>query len=255
MPPLVVRSNNLESFCRTSDSVGSKMLLCSTMYNTKSCVNGENCPYAHDEDDLVIDSKILEKNEPNNMMKKMCLHKKMGFCAKGKFCHFAHSEDEIMDQFKYCKYGLKCIGYATGSCLRGEHSIKSKSVPCFNLLKYDICHNNIKGVCGYAHNVEEWNPPERYKNLCSYYTCNHGVECNLHKYGLCSLKHKEKDEEKDEEIKPPPGLPHPLPKERLTRESLSTDIIYNQFMSYLYDERFKIELMIYLMTCNNVVDN
>ena len=68
--------------------------------NAKKCQNGENCDYAHTENEIKI--KQLEEKDKTfpGYKNNLCKHfKKNGYCKFGKNCLFAHGEQDLCNPY------------------------------------------------------------------------------------------------------------------------------------------------------------
>lgn len=87
-----------------------KTKMCS-LYNLNICKKGNDCPFAHSEDEL--------REKPNLLRTKLCEAFLVGQCDKGDECSFAHGEDDLRSTPDLFKTAI-CNLWTQGKCTAGE---------------------------------------------------------------------------------------------------------------------------------------
>eukprot|EP01017_Pseudomicrothorax_dubius_P047141 TRINITY_DN8415_c0_g3_i3.p1 TRINITY_DN8415_c0_g3~~TRINITY_DN8415_c0_g3_i3.p1 ORF type:complete len:235 (+),score=15.30 TRINITY_DN8415_c0_g3_i3:100-804(+) len=81
------------------------------LFKLGSCYRGEECTFAHSEDDL--------REMPNLAKTKICENFLKGSCREGMRCRFAHGEHELRSTPDLFKTAI-CFSWAQGRCIAGD---------------------------------------------------------------------------------------------------------------------------------------
>lgn len=95
-----------------------KTSLCKAFERTGSCINGENCTYAHSSDEI---GTIVMSQKPFKKFQMCKVFAENGKCAFGSACRFAHSPSELTEAFAE-KPGP---GYICHSCNEPGHWLRN----------------------------------------------------------------------------------------------------------------------------------
>jgi len=82
-----------------------------SLFNLNICKKGNDCPFAHDMDEL--------RDKPNLYKTKLCDAFLQGQCTKGEECSFAHGEEELRSTPDLFKTAI-CNLWTQGKCTAGE---------------------------------------------------------------------------------------------------------------------------------------
>ncbi|CAJ1456230.1 unnamed protein product, partial [Effrenium voratum] len=141
-------------------------------YLEGTCFKGDECSYAHGEDQLQAGPATGE----SSFKTKICVYHLQGKCFRGEACSYAHSEEELAPGAggvgdagpvgpESPNFKTKiCVYYLQGKCFRGE-------------------------ACSYAHSEEELAPgaePSFKTKMCNFYLQGQCV-----KGGACKFAHGE----------------------------------------------------------------